>query len=147
MLWILATYPKAPENADRPAIHYSFAGQIGHAVEPVLRPLGFDWRIATSLIPSFAAREVMVSALATVYAVGDTDAPEDKLSVILRKNWSLATGLSLIVWYIFAPQCLATFAVIRRESQSLKWTLILFFMNLTLAYVASFLIYTVVHYF
>lgn len=147
LLWFLSSYPKAPQNYTEPAINYSFAGRMGHAIEPVLRPLGFDWRIATSLIPSFAAREVMVSALATVYAVGDTDAPEDKLSVILRKNWSLATGLSLIVWYIFAPQCLATFAVIRRESQSLKWTLILFFMNLTLAYVASFLIYTVVHYF
>ncbi len=138
LLWFLASYPKPPLEATAPAIHYSFAGQIGHFLEPALKPVGFDWRIATSLVPGFAAREVMISALATVYSVeGDETALASKLS----KEWSLATGLSLMAWYIYAPQCLATLAVARRETNSWKWPIFLFTYMMTLAYLASFVVY------
>lgn len=147
ILWFLASYPKPPLDADAttPAIHYSYAGRIGHAIEPLIRPLGFDWRVGTSLVPGFAAREVMVSALATVYAIEDEGA-ETALATRLASEWTLATGLSLIAWYIFAPQCLATLAVMRRETNSWRWPLLSFAYMLGLAYLASFVVYHVTLY-
>jgi len=149
LLWFLASYPKAPESYAEPAIQYSFAGRLGAVVEPIVRPLGFDWRIATGMVPGFAAREVMVSALATVYAIEknadgkelEEDEVESLLGSNISRDWSIATGLSLLVWYIFSPQCLATVAVIRRETNSWKWAGLYFFYALALAYLASFLGY------
>jgi len=141
-LWVLATYPKPPEGAEEPAINYSLAGRIGHAIEPLVRPIGFDWRISTGLIPGFAAREVMVGALGTVFAV--EDAEESGASLLqgqIKAAWGLPTGLSLLAWYVFAPQCLATFAVARRETNSRKWTLVMFTYMLVLAYLAAFATY------
>ncbi len=145
ILWFLASYPKAPENATDPAIHYSFAGRMGLAIEPVLRPLGFDWRIATGLIPGFAAREVMVGALATVFAVEGEDeaATEASLTEKIQATWALPTALALLVWYVFSPQCLATYAVMQRETNSWLWTSVNFFTLLGLAYVFSLLTYQV----
>ncbi len=144
LVWFLSSYPAPPASAPTaseggaPAIHYSYAGRIGHAVEPLLRPLGFDWRIGVALIPGFAAREVMVSALGTVYALeGDESEVERALGERLASSWSLATALSLIVWYIFAPQCLSTLAVVRRETNSWRWPLFMLAYMTTLAYVAS----------
>lgn len=156
LLWFLASYPKAPApgtaSSPEPDIYYSYAGQIGRAIEPVLRPLGFDWRISIAMIPGFAAREVMVSALATVYAVeaaavpegGDEEAAmQESLGARLSAQWGLATALSLLVWYIFAPQCLATLAVIKRETYGWRWPLVSLVYLVGLAYGASWVTYRV----
>lgn len=149
ILWALSSFPKAPENATAPEITYSYAGQLGAMIEPIVRPLGFDWRIATGLVPGFAAREVMVGALGTVFAVADAEDEEggmQNLQSKLQSAWPLATGLALLVWYIFAPQCLATFAVMRRETNGWKWPAISFTYLLVLAYLSAFLTYQVTSY-
>jgi ferrous iron transport protein B len=141
-LWVLSTYPKPPPDADLPAIQYSLAGRMGTFIEPLVRPIGFDWRIATGLVPGFAAREVMVGALGTVFAV--EDAEEEGMVTLQEKlatAWGLPTGLALLAWYVFAPQCLATFAVLRRESNSRKWTLLTFVYMLVLAWVAAWVVF------
>lgn len=155
ILWFLATFPRPPQTWSEPPINYSFAGRLGHMVEPVLKPIGFDWRIATGLIPGFMAREVMVGALATVFAVehgehkpagGEPEGKQvtaKKLQDKISSMWSLATGLSLLVWYIFAPQCAATLATVRRETGSWKWPTFVFAYMLTLAYVGAFLTYQI----
>lgn len=146
VIWILSTFPKPPANYDLPAINYSIVGRIGHAIEPLVKPIGFDWRIATGLIPGFAAREVMVGALGTVFAIENADdegAGTASLQETIKQTWSLATGMSLLAWYVFAPQCLATFAVARRETNSTKWTVFMFSYLLILAYVASFITFRI----
>lgn len=145
LIWFLSSYPKAPEGYAEPAINYSYAGRLGHAIEPVIKPLGFDWRIGIALIPGFAAREVMVSALATVYAVegeGD-DAVSEALGTILVKDWSIATALSLLAWYVVALQCLSTIAVAKRETNSWKWPAVMLIYLTALAYAVSFATYRI----
>lgn len=147
-LWFLASYPKPPSNAVEPAIHYSYAGKIGRAIEPIFKPIGFNWKISIALIPGFAAREVMVSSLATVYAIEAADAAgedktQDALALILRKDWSTATALSLLIWYVLASQCLSTLAVVRRETNSWRWPAFLLFYSTSLAYASSFIVYRV----
>lgn len=142
ILWVLATFPRPPADWQQPAINYSLAGRIGHFIEPIVAPIGFDWRIATGLIPGFAAREVMVGSLGTVFAVENVEETEGSLQTLQEKiaaAWSLPTGLSLLVWYVFAPQCISTFAIMRRESNSWKFTGISFAYLLALAYLASLL--------
>ena len=126
-------------------VRQSYAGQIGSAIQPVLAPLGFDWRIATGLIPGFAAREVMVGALGTVFAVeaNSEEELEQSLSTRLSSAWTLPTALSLLIWYVFSPQCLATFAVVRRETASWKWTAIMFMTLLLMAYLAALVTYQI----
>jgi ferrous iron transport protein B len=143
LLWFLASYPKAPVDATQPAIIYSYAGQLGHALEPLMRPVGFNWKIAVALIPGFAAREVMIGALATVYAVGETKAGDlvQTLGSQLSRDWSLPTALSLLVWYILACQCVSTLAVTRRETNSWRWPALMFFYMTGLAYLASYVTY------
>lgn len=145
VLWFVASYPKAPADATQPQIHYSYAGRLGHAIEPVLAPLGFDWRIGIAFIPGFAAREVMVSALATVYAIEgkDDEAKAGALGDVLKSQWSVATALSLMVWYILACQCLSTLAVTRRETNSWGWPAFMLGYMTALAYVASFITYNI----
>jgi ferrous iron transport protein B len=144
LLWAISTFPRPPENATEPAINYSLAGRLGHVVAPILEPVGFNWKISVAMIPGFAAREVLVSALGTVYAVESTD-PEDttQLSDKLKADWGLPTALALLAWYIFAPQCLATFAVMQRETRSWKWTLTSFGVLLVVAWLAAFVTYRV----
>ncbi|MGV8951350.1 MAG: ferrous iron transporter B [Cypionkella sp.] len=141
LIWVLATFPRPPEGATDPAILYSFAAMIGHFIEPVLAPIGFNWQISIALIPGMAAREVAVAALGTVYAIQDNNT--QLIGPILAQSWSLATALSLLVWYIFAPQCTATLAVIRRETGGAKWMWVTFFYMLALAYVGSFITYQI----
>ncbi|MCM2321992.1 MAG: ferrous iron transport protein B [Oligoflexia bacterium] len=146
VLWFLAAYPKPragdPVDAAHPAITYSYAGRIGRAIEPALRPLGFDWRISVALIPGFAAREVMVSALATVYSIeGDEEAATGALTDRLAKDWSLPVALSLLTWYVLACQCLSTLAVTRRETNSWRWPAVMLLYMTALAYVGSFATY------
>ncbi|WP_076863244.1 ferrous iron transporter B [Bradyrhizobium mercantei] len=139
LIWFLASFPQAPAGADGPAINYSFAAMIGHALEPLLRPIGFNWQIAVALIPGMAAREVAVAALGTVYSIEGGKEAADAIGQVLAQKWTLATALSLLVWYIFAPQCASTLAVIRRETGGAKWMVVTFVYMLALAYVASFL--------
>ena len=121
LLWVLLTFPHAPENATLPAIDYSWAGQIGHVLVWVFAPIGFTWQICIALIPGMAAREVVVAALGTVYALsGNDDAVSQQLGSLIASQWSLATALSLLVWFVFAPQCLATLATVQRETGSWK---------------------------
>ena len=145
LLWVLLTFPAAPADATMPAIDYSFAGRIGHALSTVFAPLGFNWQICIALIPGLAAREVAVSSLATVYALSaaDDDAAAQALMPLIQDGWSLATGLSLLVWFIYAPQCIATWAAIKRETGSWKTMALAAGYLFVLAYLASFATYQV----
>lgn len=140
-VWVLSTFPGPPPGATQPAIDYSFAGMIGQAIQPLFAPIGFNWQMVVALIPGFAAREVAVAALGTVYAVGDAEANVGALGARLAQHWSLATGLSFLAWYIFAPQCAATLGVVKRETNSWAWTGVMFAYMTTLAYLASFAVY------
>jgi ferrous iron transport protein B len=137
LIWFLASFPPPPAGAEGPAINYSLAAMIGKTIEPLLAPLGFNWQIAVALIPGMAAREVAVAALGTVYAIEGGKEAAEQIGQVLATKWSLATALSLLAWYIFAPQCASTLAVIRRETGSSKWMAVTFGYMLALAYVAS----------
>jgi ferrous iron transport protein B len=139
-LWWLASYPAAPADAVGPAIEYSYAGQIGHALLVLFEPLGFNWQIAVALLTGMAAREVAIGALATVYAVVAADgAAASALAPVLAGQWSLATGMALLAWYVFAPQCLSTLVAIHRESGGWRLPAITLLYQLALAYGAAFL--------
>ncbi len=143
LLWFLLSFPGAPADAVGPAINYSFAGRIGQAMTVVFAPLGFDWRICIALIPGLAAREVAVSSLATVYAVSaaNDDIAAQALSPLIAQDWSLATALSLLVWYIYAPMCISTLATIKRETNSAQKMIVAIVYLFGLAYAASFVTY------
>ncbi|MGV6820535.1 MAG: ferrous iron transport protein B [Parvularcula sp.] len=130
-LWFLASYPQGA------SLRQSFAGQIGAVIEPLLRPIGFNLEMSIALIPGFAAREVAVGALGTVYAVQGAEENVEGLASVLQLAWSLPTGLAFIAWYVFAPQCFATFAAMRRETNSWKWTAFGFGYLLALAYIGA----------
>jgi ferrous iron transport protein B len=138
LVWVLSTFPYPPEGATGPAIDYSFAGMIGHFIQPLLAPIGFNWQMSIALVPGMAAREVAVAALGTVYAVGDVDGVgQATLASILHTQWSLATGLSFLAWYVFAPQCVATLGVVKRETNGWLWPTVMFAYMFALAYLAS----------
>jgi ferrous iron transport protein B len=139
LMWFLSTFPAAPANATLPAIDYSFAGMIGHFIHPLLAPIGFTWQMAVALIPGMAAREVAVGALGTVYAVSGNAG--GTLAATLAHQWPLATALSFLVWYVFAPQCLSTLAVVRRETGGWLWPSVMFSYMLALAYAAAFIVF------
>ena len=141
LIWVLSTFPYPPEGATQPAIDYSFAGMIGHAIQPLLAPIGFNWQMSIALVPGMAAREVAVAALGTVYAIGDAENNVGALGTALANHWSLATGLSFLAWYVFAPQCAPTLGVVKRETNSWRWPVIMFVYMVALAYTASFIVY------
>jgi len=143
LLWFLSTFPTPPADWTRPAIEYSFAGQIGRALALIFEPIGFNWQICVALVPGLAAREVAVSGLAAVYAISASGeaATDAALSSALAAQWSLATALSLLAWYVFAPQCLATISVVRRETGSLKTTAWATLLLVALAYGSAFLVF------
>lgn len=143
LMWFLSTFPSPPAGATGPAIDYSFAGYIGRGLQVIFAPLGFNWQMSVSLIPAFAARETAVAALATVYAVGGEGADGAGLAQALAANFSLASALSLMVWFAFAPQCMSTLAVIRRETNSWRNVGISFGYMFAVAYAASFLTYQI----
>jgi ferrous iron transport protein B len=143
LIWFLASFPQPPAGAEGPAINYSLAAIIGHALAPLFAPLGFNWQIVVALIPGMAAREVAVAALGTVYAIEGGKEAAEQIGQVLATKWSLATALSLLAWYIFAPQCASTLAVIRRETGSMKWMAITFLYMFVLAYAASLVTYHV----
>ncbi|MGC5749380.1 ferrous iron transporter B [Gluconobacter sp. NFX36] len=142
LLWGLSSFPLPPQGATGAAIDYSLAGRIGHLMLPVFAPIGFNWQICVSLIPGLAAREVAVSALATVYALGvSEEAAPEKLLPLLSSQWSIATALSLLAWYVYAPQCISTLAVMRRETRSMKVVIGATTYLFGLAYLAAFIVY------
>ncbi len=149
LLWFLCTFPQAPVDATLPAIDYSFAGMLGHIMHPIFAPLGFNWQICIALIPAMAAREVVVAALGTVYALSavDDDAMSEGLAAIISNggelSWSVATGLSLLVWFIYAPHCLATLATVKRETGSWKTVSFMTIYLFGLAYIMSLLTYQI----
>ncbi|OTH00446.1 ferrous iron transporter B [Acinetobacter sp. ANC 4973] len=154
LLWFLCTFPQPPEGATLPAIDYSLAGMLGHVMQPIFAPLGFNWQICIALIPAMAAREVVVAALGTVYALSaaDDDAVAQGLASIISSDgslgWSLATALSLLVWFVYAPHCLATLATVKRETGSWKTVSFMTAYLFGLAYLMSFLTYQIAsHYF
>ena len=142
VIWFLASFPQPPANATQPAIDYSLAARIGHFIEPITAPIGFNWQINVALLPGLAAREVAVASLGTVYAVA-SDGAEDttQLGAALAQNWSLATALALLAWYVFAPQCAATLATVKRETGSWRWMAAMFAYMMALAYLGAFLTY------
>ncbi len=141
LIWFLSTVPGKPAGATAPAIDYSFAGMIGHAIQPLLAPVGFSWQMSVALIPGMAAREVAVGALGTVYAVsGDV---EKALGSTLASHWSLASALAFLAWYVFAPQCASTLGVVKRETNSWVWPAVMFGYMTALAYAAAFVTFHV----
>jgi ferrous iron transport protein B len=147
LVWFLSTFPGAPEGATQPPIYYSMAGMLGRALAVIFEPIGFGWQICIALVPGMAAREVAVGALGTVYALSQTgDDLATSLAPIVAQSWSLATALSLLAWYVFAPQCLSTLSVVRRETNGMRYPLIMAGYMFALAYAASFLTYRIALY-
>lgn len=134
VIWALVTFPRHDGVSQ---IDQSYAAMIGRVFEPVFAPLGFDWRITTALIPSIGAREVVVSALSLVLAVDGEN--EAGMTAALVQNFGMGTLIALLIWFVFAPQCISTFAVMKRETDSYKWPVIMVAYTMTLAYVFAFL--------
>jgi len=144
VLWFLSSYPAPPAGATGPAIQHSIAGWLGQALQHVFAPIGFNWQISIALVPGLAAREVAVGALGTVYSMSAAGGEvADALSPIIAKGWSLATAYSLLAWYVFAPQCISTLAVVKRETNSWRYPLLMAAYLFALAYAAAFVTYRV----
>ena len=148
LMWCLASYPAPPPGATGPAIQYSIAGMLGAGLHHVFAPLGFNWQISLALVPGMAAREVVVGALGTVYSVAGAGSGggvevESALRPMILHSWSLSTALSLLAWYVFAPQCLSTLVTVRRETNSWRHPLIMAGYLFALAYVAAFVTYRI----
>jgi ferrous iron transport protein B len=143
VLWFLASFPAPPAGATGPAIQYSIAGMLGRALGVIFAPLGFNWQISIALVPGLAAREVAVSALGTVYSMSASGDLESTLTPVIAGSWSIATGLSLLAWYVFAPQCLSTLAVVKRETNSWRYPLLMAAYLFVLAYIGAFATYHV----
>lgn len=139
VLWALLSFPQVPAGSAKSQIDHSIAGRIASGLEPIVAPIGFNRDMALALIPAMAAREVAVSALATTYAI---DAPDDAagektLREKLRAGWTLPMALAFLAWFVFAPQCISTIAVVRRETNGWKWPAIMVSYLFALAYVAA----------
>ncbi|ODU23903.1 ferrous iron transporter B [Sphingopyxis sp. SCN 67-31] len=140
VLWLLLSYPQAPAGSDVRQVDYSIAGRIASGLEVMVKPIGFNHDIALALIPAMAAREVAVSALATANAIDagdDEDAVAQSLSERLQGRWSIATALAFLAWFVFAPQCISTIAITRRETNGWKWPLFMVGYLFALAYAAA----------
>ena len=144
LLWFLASFPAPPAGATGAAIEHSFAGMLGHGLARVFEPIGFNWQISIALVPGLAAREVVVSSLATVYALSATgDAAAQSLTPLIAQQWGLPTALSLLAWFVFAPQCLSTLAAVKRETGGWGMPALLAAYLFALAYGAAFVTYRV----
>jgi len=142
VLWFLSTYPAPPDGATGAAIQYSVAGMLGHFLEPLFAPIGFNWQISVALVPGMAAREVAVGALGTVYSLSAAgESVASSLAPVIAQGWSLATAFSLLAWYVFAPQCISTLAVVKRETNSWRYPALMTAYMFALAYLASFVTY------
>ncbi len=145
-LWALAQYPNKPLGATEPDIYYSFAGILGRSLQFIFEPLGFNWEMSIAIIPGMAAREVAIGALGTVYALqGSEGQVEQSLQTIIHNSWSLPTAFAFLAWYVFAPQCFATLATVRRETNSWGWTAFMTGYLFALAYLSAFAVNKVTH--
>lgn len=143
-LWVLSSFPFPPEGASGSPIQYSFAGILGQALAHVFSPIGFNWQISIALVPGMAAREVVVSSLATVYALSSSSVDSaDALIPLISTGWSLATALSLLAWFVFAPQCLSTIAAVKRETGGWKIPIVMLSYLFGLAYLAAWITYRI----
>ena len=145
VLWGLVSWPQPPAGATGAAIDYSLAGMLGHAIQPLFAPLGFTWEMCIAMIPGIAAREVVVAALGTVYAVSASseDAVQNALIPIVHNNWGLPTAFAFLAWYVYAPMCAATLAVIKRETKSTKNMVMITGYLFLMAYFAAFVVYQI----
>jgi ferrous iron transport protein B len=143
ILWFLSTFPAPPPGFQGAAIEYSIAGRIGAFLANIFEPIGFNWQISIALVPGLAAREVAVGALGTVYSLSGGDDVGSALEPVIAATWGLPTALSLLAWYVFAPQCIATLAAVKRETNSWRSPLIMAGYLFGLAYLASFITYRV----
>jgi len=144
VLWFLSSFPAPPDGATGPAIQYSIAGWLGQGLQHLFAPIGFNWQISIALVPGLAAREVAVGALGTVYALSAAgDSVAQSLTPVIAQSWSLATAYALLAWYVFAPQCLSTLVIVKRETNSWRYPLIVAGYLFALAYVAAFITYRV----
>jgi ferrous iron transport protein B len=144
LLWFLSTFPTPPPGAAGAPIEHSLAGMLGRALSAVFEPIGFNWQISIALVPGLAAREVAVSALGTVYALSTAgNDAAGALAPVIAGSWSLATGMSLLVWYVFAPQCVSTLAAVRRETGGWSTPMLMAGYMFALAYAASFVTYRI----
>ncbi len=143
LVWAASTFPYPPSGATGEAIEYSLAGMLGRTLEPLFAPIGFNWQMVIALVPGMAAREVAVAALGAVYAVADAESTTGGLAGVLSAQWSLATGLAFLAWYVFAPQCMPTLGVVKRETNSWKWMWIMVVYMFTLAWLAAFVTYRI----
>jgi len=142
-LWLLSSFPGAPAGATGAPIEYSIAGMLGRGLQHVLAPIGFNWQISLALVPGMAAREVAVSSLGTVYSLSGGEDAAQALMPVIAHTWSLPTALSLLAWYVFAPQCISTLAAIKRETGGYKMPAIVLGYLFALAYLASFLTFRI----
>jgi ferrous iron transport protein B len=144
VLWALSSFPAPPAGATGPAIQYSIAGHVGAWLAVIFAPIGFNWQISVALVPGLAAREVAVGALGTVYALSATGSDmSGALTPLIAHSWSLPTALSLLAWYVFAPQCLSTLATVKRETNSWRYPLFMAAYMFGLAYAGSFITYRI----
>ena len=144
ILWALSSFPAPPPGATGPAIQYSIAGHLGSWLAVIFKPIGFNWQISIALVPGLAAREVAVGALGTVYALSATgENVSGALTPLITHSWSLPTALSLLAWYVFAPQCLSTLATVKRETNSWRYPIIMAAYLFALAYLGSFITFRV----
>nr|WP_208404141.1 ferrous iron transporter B [Sphingomonas insulae] len=142
VLWLLLSFPKPPEGSGISPVDYSIGGRIGHGIEYVVKPIGFNRDIALALLPAMAAREVAVSAIGTVYAIDDKDGSgTDRITDQIRGRWTLPTALAFLMWFVFAPQCISTIAVTRRETNGWKWPLFMVGYLFAAAYIMAGLTY------
>lgn len=139
VLWLMLSFPKVPIDSPMSQVDYSAAGRIANVIEPLVKPIGFNRDIALALIPAMAAREVAVAALATTYAIDapDEEAEAKSLTERLQSRWSLPTALAFLAWFVFAPQCISTIAVTKRETNGWKWPMFMLAYLFALAYVAA----------
>jgi len=144
ILWALSSFPAPPPGATGPAIQYSIAGHLGAWLAVLFKPIGFNWQISIALVPGLAAREVAVGALGTVYALSATGNDiSSALTPLITQSWSLPTALSLLAWYVFAPQCLSTLATVKRETNSWRYPIIMAAYLFAMAYVGSWITFRV----
>ncbi len=142
VLWLLLSFPKPPEGSGISPVDYSIGGRIGHGIEYVVKPIGFNRDIALALLPAMAAREVAVSAIGTVYAIDDAEGSgQDRITDQIRGRWTLPTALAFLMWFVFAPQCISTIAVTRRETNGWKWPLFMVGYLFAAAYIMAGLTY------
>jgi len=144
ILWALSSFPAPPPGAVGPPIQYSIAGHLGAWLAVLFAPIGFNWQISIALVPGLAAREVAVGALGTVYALSATgNDVSGALTPLIAHSWSLPTALSLLAWYVFAPQCLSTLATVRRETNSWRYPIIMAGYLFGMAYAGSWITYRI----